>query len=89
MAWLFYSTKDGLTLLTEILKTERTKWNKKIMDDMKLKYPSTNFKGALIDVKQAVLKILQLYQALGSTKKKKIYFKLCVDGREINGNKLL
>ncbi|KAG2372846.1 hypothetical protein C9374_013126 [Naegleria lovaniensis] len=53
----------------------------------KLRCPSSNYIGYIIDLDQAIFYILKLCMSLGKKLPKKIFFKIGVDGREINGVK--
>ena len=83
--------KEGLLLqrwpnLKSVVKN-RHQYNIKIENELKLAFPNANIKGCVADVEVSILKILELYYALGGKKKNKIFFKISVDGRAINGVK--
>ncbi|KAG2373900.1 hypothetical protein C9374_011785 [Naegleria lovaniensis] len=58
--------------------------NERVEEIFKLRCPSAEFIGHIIDLDEAIYYILKLYRSLGGKLKKKIFFKISVDGREIN-----
>ncbi|EFC47752.1 predicted protein [Naegleria gruberi] len=81
------------TLSDELPPTKDMKTRKKIIDEevekiFKIIAPSNGIVGFIADLHVSVEQILKLYRCLGGKQlPKTVYFKLCVDGREINGKK--
>ena len=84
--------KKEANLFTEFGSMEKLKGAKKELDNnirtrFKIHNPSASFKGHILDLNEAIKAILDLYYALGGKYKKKVYFKISVDGRTIANSK--
>ena len=75
-----------------LVNLQKLKIDAQVEEFLKVKYPSNdpNQVGFLVSIDAAIEYVFKLYISLGGKylkKGKTIYFKLCVDGREVNGVK--
>ncbi|KAG2370827.1 hypothetical protein C9374_013419 [Naegleria lovaniensis] len=88
----YHNLRKEVNLMTLLptrkeMTTSKQSLNEQVEKTFKLRCPSSNYIGYIIDLDQAIFYILKLCMSLGKKLPKKIFFKIGVDGREINGVK--